>query len=108
MCFENSLGEGYVTEKLLDARVMGCKALYWGDISCLSDFSKNGIFNIRDVDSFESAIDWCRKQLIEPAIPPIQWNTVDPSLFAVIPTYENIYRKLAEWTSLVLAWRTFN
>ena len=106
MCFENSIGEGYVTEKLLDARVMGCKALYWGDSCYLKDFNGEGIFNVRDVDSMEHVFEWCRIQLKASAPPPVQWKTVDSSVFAVPPSFDNVYQKLAEWSRIVLAWRT--
>ena len=106
MCFENSIGEGYVTEKLLDARVMGCKSLYWGDSCYLGDFNGDGILNVRDADSIEQVVEWCRIQLEVPSPPPAQWKTVDPFLFTEAPSLDNVYKKLAEWSRIVLAWRT--
>lgn len=105
LCFENSLGEGYVTEKLLHARMMGCKALYWGDISYLEDFKNIDILNIRDADSVQAVIEWCRIHLKQHAAPPAQLEVLDQSLFSVPPSYDDIHRKISEWTRLVLAWR---
>ena len=39
ICFENSIGEGYCTEKLLHALSLGCKALYWGDAGHKKDLA---------------------------------------------------------------------
>jgi len=39
LCFENSLSEGYVTEKLFQAFVAGTMPIYWGDDFALQDFT---------------------------------------------------------------------
>jgi GR25 family glycosyltransferase involved in LPS biosynthesis len=36
--YENSMGPGYVTEKLLHAKMAGCIPLYWGDSTVHEDF----------------------------------------------------------------------
>lgn len=38
ICFENSIGYGYVTEKFLHARVAGNIPIYWGSDHCFMDF----------------------------------------------------------------------
>lgn len=105
ICFENSLGEGYVTEKLLHARMMGCKALYWGDSYYSRDFQVADILNIRDADSFEAIGEWCRMQLIRPT--PFSGNlgNLDQSLFCEPPSYTNVYQKISDWAKIILAWR---
>ena len=45
ICFENSIGEGYTTEKLMHSRIMGCKSLYWGDLGYKNDFSQHDTLN---------------------------------------------------------------
>jgi len=39
LCFENSLAEGYVTEKLFQALIAGTIPIYWGDDYAWTDFS---------------------------------------------------------------------
>lgn len=46
ICFENSITEGYVTEKLLQAKVAGCIPLYYGSDVSTKDFNKNGFIDI--------------------------------------------------------------
>ena len=106
LCLENSLGEGYVTEKLLHARAMGCKALYWGDSSFSEDFRTEGILNIRDVGSLKDVLDWCHFQLQAPSPTKPNWSDVDPLIFAKNPVSTFNVSRLAEWARIVLAWRT--
>jgi len=106
VCLENSLGEGYVTEKLLHARAMGCKALYWGDSSFSEDFQADGIFNIRNAGTLKDVLDWCRFQLQTPGPRKQDWCHVDPLIFAKNPISTCDVSKIAEWSSVVLAWRT--
>lgn len=107
VCLENSLGEGYVTEKLLHARAMGCKALYWGDSSYSEDFRTDGILNIRNVDNLEEVLEWCRLQLQTPGHRKRDWSDIDPLIFAKHPVSTFDVGKLAEWSKIVLAWRIF-
>ena len=43
LCFENGLADGYVTEKLLHAKLAGCVPLYWGPPEALTDFDASGV-----------------------------------------------------------------
>jgi len=43
LCFENQLADGYVTEKLLHAKLAGCVPLYWGPPEALTDFDASGV-----------------------------------------------------------------
>lgn len=106
LCFENSLGNGYITEKLLHAKMMGCKALYWGDAYYSQDFCTKDVFNFQEIPSIDSAIDWCRKQIQDVALPPQNWGVLDHSLFARQPTYQQIEQSISEWSKLILAWRS--
>ena len=44
--FENSQADGYVTEKLLHAKMAGCVPLYWGSDTALTDFAPNSFVNL--------------------------------------------------------------
>lgn len=46
ICYENGSALGYVTEKLLHAKLAGCIPLYWGDEHALTDFDPNGFVNL--------------------------------------------------------------
>lgn len=46
IAFENSSAPGYVTEKLLHAKMAGCIPIYWGDESALSDFDSRGFISM--------------------------------------------------------------
>jgi hypothetical protein len=47
IAFENTIYPGYVTEKLLEAKVAGCIPIYWGtDASC--DFNENCIIRYKN------------------------------------------------------------
>lgn len=106
VCLENSLGEGYVTEKLLHAKGMGCKALYWGDSSFSEDFRADGVLNIRDDGNLKDVLEWCRFQLQTPGYRKQDWSDIDPLIFAKNPVSTCDVSKIAEWAKIVLAWRT--
>jgi len=106
VCFENSLGEGYVTEKLLHAKIMGCNALYWGDQACAMDFNQEDVFNIRDANTSDDIIEWCRKRINTPPPPPPPCvKLVDRSLFNLVPSHNHIYSHINAWSKIVLGWR---
>jgi GR25 family glycosyltransferase involved in LPS biosynthesis len=46
IAFENSSAPGYVTEKLLHAKMAGCIPIYWGDVTALSDFDPRGFISM--------------------------------------------------------------
>lgn len=62
ICFENSITEGYVTEKLLEAKVSGCIPLYYGDVSAERDFNKRCYINYREMYGPDDLL-MCVKQL---------------------------------------------
>ncbi len=48
--YENSMGEGYVTEKLFHAKVAGCVPVYWGDVDAVKeDFDERGFIIANDM-----------------------------------------------------------
>jgi len=46
ICFENSIYDGYVTEKLLQAKISGCIPLYYGSNAATIDFNKDCYLDI--------------------------------------------------------------
>ena len=58
LSFENSQAPGYVTEKLLHAKMAGCVPLYWGDAD-VAEFVPNSFVNLSravDTDSIVQAV----------------------------------------------------
>ena len=48
LCYENDIGDGYVTEKLLHAKAAGCIPIYWGSSDAVKDFDPRGFIHITD------------------------------------------------------------
>ena len=46
LCYENSSAPGYVTEKLLHAKLAGCIPIYWGAEAAVQDFDPRGFINM--------------------------------------------------------------
>lgn len=53
LCPENSIYDGYVTEKLIDAYAGGCVPIYSGDISVIDDFNYEAFLNYQDARDME-------------------------------------------------------
>lgn len=106
LCFENSLGNGYITEKLLHAKIMGCKALYWGDKYYIHDFSGEGVMNTSEINSFDVAVKWCEGQIERFTRPPQSWWKIDESIFTKPPTYREVEKSIARWSKIILTWRS--
>ena len=54
---ENSRSPGYVTEKLLHAKLAGCVPIYWGDPSINLEFEKGSFINVADYSSEEDLLN---------------------------------------------------
>jgi hypothetical protein len=50
LCFENSVSPGYVTEKLIEAKICGCVPIYYGHPLDESKYNKNALINMFDHD----------------------------------------------------------
>jgi alpha(1,3/1,4) fucosyltransferase len=55
LCFENAIMPGYVTEKVLHAKLAGCIPLWWGDPSYTVDFAHSSLINM-----YEYGLDFRR------------------------------------------------
>ncbi len=60
LCFENSQGYGYVTEKIIDAYFSHTIPIYWGSPSVAKDFNPKSFVNVHDFKNFDEAIDYIR------------------------------------------------
>ncbi|MUU35108.1 fucosyltransferase [Helicobacter pylori] len=60
LCFENSQGYGYVTEKIIDAYFSHTIPIYWGSPSVAQDFNPKSFVNVHDFKNFDEAIDYIR------------------------------------------------
>ncbi|MFA4814274.1 glycosyltransferase family 10, partial [Helicobacter pylori] len=60
LCFENTQGYGYVTEKILDAYFSHTIPIYWGSPSVAKDFNPKSFVNVCDFKNFDEAIDYVR------------------------------------------------
>ncbi|NHB44117.1 glycosyltransferase family 10 domain-containing protein [Helicobacter pylori] len=60
LCFENTQGYGYVTEKIIDAYFSHTIPIYWGSPSVAKDFNPKSFVNVHDFNNFDEAIDYIR------------------------------------------------
>jgi hypothetical protein len=52
--YENSYGEGYVTEKIFHAKAAGCVPIYWGDsLAVAEDFNPEGFIDAKGLTDEE-------------------------------------------------------
>ena len=57
ICFENSIVPGYITEKLFEAKVVGCLPIYSGHKSVSMDFNTRGFINVELINQEGSIKD---------------------------------------------------
>ncbi|BCZ16800.1 hypothetical protein NHP190003_00820 [Helicobacter sp. NHP19-003] len=60
LCFENSLGLGYTTEKIVDAYFAHTIPIYWGNPKVAKDFNPKSFVNVHDFKDFKEALDFIR------------------------------------------------
>ena len=58
ICFENTIADGYTTEKLLEAKVAGCIPIYYG--AATTDFNKDSYINYADFKDLDSLSDYIK------------------------------------------------
>lgn len=61
LSFENSQASGYITEKVLHAKMAGCVPLYWGDKDTDTDFVPGSFINLSQLNSPEQIIKVVQK-----------------------------------------------
>lgn len=57
LSFENSKAHGYVTEKLLHAKMAGCLPIYWGDETVDEDFDSSSFLSCSHLQSAEQVVE---------------------------------------------------
>ena len=73
LSFENSQATGYVTEKLLHAKMAGCIPLYWGDNT--TDFVPNSFVNLSNIQNPSMIVDIIKKLEANPDMCEIMAQT---------------------------------
>lgn len=68
LSFENAQADGYITEKVLHAKMAGCLPLYWGDADTDSDFAPNAILNVSRLGSASQIVEIVRQLEANPAM----------------------------------------
>ena len=66
--FENSQSPGYITEKVLHAKMAGCVPIYWGDKNTSTDFVANSFINVSNATSPELVVEIIKKLEANPAM----------------------------------------
>jgi hypothetical protein len=100
ICYENSVAPGYVTEKLLHAKLAGCIPLYRGPPEATIDFDPEGFVQIeegQDIVEVVKALDLDpekkRRIRATPALSPDRLKTVEMRL-------EQVAKKLFELATM--------
>jgi hypothetical protein len=57
IAFENSLGQGYTTEKILHAFTSGCIPIYWGNPKIGEDFNEDAFIKCHSYNNFDEVIE---------------------------------------------------
>ena len=57
LCFESTLHEGFITEKLMDAFYADTIPVYYGSSTAADIFNKDAFINVADYESFDAAIE---------------------------------------------------
>ena len=58
---ENTKGDGYITEKILEAFASNTVPIYYGDPSVVQDFNPKAFINANDFASFDKMIEYVKK-----------------------------------------------
>lgn len=59
--FENSQAPGYITEKVLHAKMAGCIPIYWGDNETATDFVPNSFINLSSATDPQMIVNIIKK-----------------------------------------------
>jgi hypothetical protein len=113
---ENSKGDGYVTEKIVNAFVSGAIPIYWGSSNINELFNKDAFINIDDFKNIDECVDYIinmseddiYKMLKQPIytnndlinIFNDEYNNINDNL--VLKEYESIVSKFSQTLSLSL------
>jgi GR25 family glycosyltransferase involved in LPS biosynthesis len=100
LSFENSQSPGYLTEKLLHAKMAGCVPLYWGTLD--TDFNPQSFVNLSQLVSSSNIVDIVKRLEANPemcakiaATPPLD----EPRKQAALNVISEMSRRLLEIAS---------
>lgn len=89
ICFENTIAEGYTTEKLLEAKVAGCIPLYYGYKGFdFNTYSYINYLNFNNINSFIEYIKMIEKNK------ELCYNIINEKLFNETPSLDFIFNFL--------------
>jgi alpha(1,3/1,4) fucosyltransferase len=107
LCYENSVAPGYVTEKLLHAKLAGCIPLYRGPVEAAQDFDPEGFVQIQDgedivevVKALELDPEKKRRIRATPALSPDRLKKVEMRLGLIARKLFNLM--IAKPTNIVI------
>jgi GR25 family glycosyltransferase involved in LPS biosynthesis len=66
--FENAQVPGYITEKVLHAKMAGCVPIYWGDANTDTDFAPNSFLNLSALSDPAKVVDVIKKLEANPVM----------------------------------------
>ena len=104
ICLENSIGEGYVTEKLHHSLLMGCKSLYWGDISSKNDFQQTNVYNLYEKTDLHKMKEWCEIQLKSNTEIKQNCQYINESIYAQRPSIKPILKHIRRIATMITGW----
>jgi GR25 family glycosyltransferase involved in LPS biosynthesis len=105
LSFENSQAPGYITEKVLHAKMAGCVPLYWGDMNTDTDFVPGSFINLSQMTSHEQIVkviqklEQCPEMCAKIAATPI---LNEEKKKAVLATISKISKKILEIVGITL------
>jgi len=87
ICFENSISNGYITEKLLQAKIAGCIPIYYGDDSVKFDFNEKCFIDSRKFNDNKELT----KYIAELDNNPDKFDEIcSEPLFNILPNLDNL------------------
>jgi len=100
--FENSQAPGYITEKVLHAKMAGCIPIYWGDAGTDTDFAPNSFVNVSHLQTAQQVLEAI--QAVERDADRCRQLATTPILDTA--SYANAVRKLAQIGQKLLSFCT--
>jgi hypothetical protein len=88
ICFENTIQEGYVTEKLLEAKVAGCIPIYYGHPAVSKDFNEKGFINYYNYNDISSFFDYIKRLEKDK---DLCYNIINQKIFNKEPSLDFIF-----------------
>lgn len=101
--YENSEGEGYVTEKLFHAKAAGCVPIYWGDSAAAADDFDDGGYIVANGRTDEELVAEVRRLETDPAA----WASMASRPLLTFEKVQKVRERLAAVASRMIALSTY-